>query len=68
MEDELLALPVAAELMGLTYSTLWRRVKANEIPSAKVGNRYGVLRSDAERYREQLRGKRGVRRPSTPAG
>lgn len=65
-EDPLLSLPDAATKFDIPHTTLWRRVKAGDVPSVKVGNSYGVRQSDVERLADELRRRRPPTRKQQP--
>jgi predicted DNA-binding transcriptional regulator AlpA len=66
-DDPLLSLPDAAERFDIPHTTLWRRVKAGDVPSVKVGNSYGVKLSDLARLADELKQRRPPkRRPPRP--
>ena len=64
-DDPLLSLPDAATKFEIPHTTLWRRVKAGDIPSVKVGNSYGVRESDITRLADELKRRRPpIRKPA----
>jgi excisionase family DNA binding protein len=48
--DELLSATAAAELIGVSSTTLARAVRLGNLPAIRVGSTYVIKRSDAEAW------------------
>jgi len=48
--DKILSIEEAAEILGLDYKTIYRRVRNGEIPAAKFGRVYRIRESDLHKY------------------
>jgi len=48
--DKILSIEDAAEILGLDYKTIYRRVRNGEIPAAKFGRVYRIRESDLYEY------------------
>lgn len=57
-EKDYLSLEEVAREFGVTYQLIYRLVRSGELPAARLGRLYRVLRSDLEAYLE--RSKAGV--------
>ncbi len=56
--DDVLTLEEAAKYLKMHYQTALEKVRSGEIPAAKVGRHYKILRSDALAYVEKLKNER----------
>ncbi|HCL91737.1 MAG TPA: helix-turn-helix domain-containing protein [Kiritimatiellia bacterium] len=50
------SLEQVAELLGVNYQLIYKLVRAGELPAARIGKVYRVVRSDLDRYIEQSKG------------
>lgn len=58
--EKLLTLEEAAEVLGVDYKTVYRLVRAGELPAGKVGRVYRVAPEDLQAYFESTKPKRPV--------
>ena len=54
-EAEYMGLDDVASLLGVTYLTIYRLVRAGDLPAVRLGKLYRVSRTDLERYLERNR-------------
>lgn len=53
--EKLLSLEEAAEILGVEYKTVYRLVRAGQIPAGRVGRVYRIKRSDLDFYFESTK-------------
>lgn len=53
--DKLLTLEDAAEVLGVDYKTVYRLVRAGEIPAGRVGRVYRIAPNDLKAYFESTK-------------
>lgn len=58
--DKLLTLEEAAEVLGVDYKTVYRLVRAGELPAGKVGRVYRVAPDDLHAYFESTKPQRPI--------
>ncbi|MFH0909535.1 MAG: helix-turn-helix domain-containing protein [bacterium] len=51
-DKEFLSLEEVADLLGVNYQLIYKLVRSGELPAARVGRVYRVLRRDLDRYIE----------------
>ncbi len=52
-EKEFLSLEETADLLGVNYQLIYKLVRSGELPSARVGKVYRVIRRDLDAYLEK---------------
>lgn len=52
-EKEFLSLEEVADLMGVNYQLIYKLVRSGEIPAARLGRIYRILRRDLDQYLEK---------------
>jgi excisionase family DNA binding protein len=65
-EDEVLTLGQAAERLGVRRDTLAQQAKKGVLHATLAGSVYLVTATEVERYRREVRGKRGFAAASHP--
>lgn len=58
-EKEFYSLEEVAELLGVNYQLIYKLVRSGELPSARIGKVYRVMRGDLSAYVEQSKGHSG---------
>lgn len=58
--EKLLTLEEAAEVLGVDYKTVYRLVRAGELPAGKVGRVYRIAPGDLHAYFESTKPQRPV--------
>lgn len=56
--DRLLTLEEAADVLGVDYKTVYRLVRAGELPAGKVGRVYRIAPHDLQEYFESTKPQR----------
>ncbi len=50
---DFMSLEETAELLGVNYQLIYKLVRTGELPAARIGKMYRILRKDLEHYLEQ---------------
>lgn len=58
-KKEFYSLEEVAGLLGVNYQLIYRLVRAGELPAARIGKVYRIVRSDLDKYIEQSKGHAG---------